>query len=245
MALEIETINVGIPLINDIFNTFVGNIDTITISAIVIAIYAIVIWHYYRLLAKRDFFHFEGKQGDGGWVWFMNFLEEIEFLVKYIIFYPLLSFIFFGIFSIMMFLLSKNQSIPVILMTAVTIISATRISAYYNEDLSKDLAKLIPFALLGVFIVQANFFSTELLLERITTLPNFFVDIASFILYFLVLEIGLRLLYSLKKLIFSGTGISRRDKIKLQQKVKEVEAKQKAEQRNAALEYAREMRKIE
>ncbi|MBT4870923.1 MAG: hypothetical protein HON47_05085 [Candidatus Diapherotrites archaeon] len=242
MVFGIETINVGFPLINDILNTFITNVDTITISAITIAIYAIVIWHYYRLLAKRDFFHFQGKKGEGAFVWFMNFLEEIEFLAKYIIVYPLLSFIFFGIFSIMMFLLSKDQSIPVILITAVTIISATRISAYYNEDLSRDLAKLIPFALLGVFIVQANFFDTGLLMNRISELPNFFVDIAAYLLYFLVLELGLRILYSLKKLFLGGTGISRRDKVKLQQKVREVEEKQKIEQRNAALEYAREMR---
>jgi len=245
MVIDLGTVNVGIPLINDIINNFLINVETITISAIVIAIYAIVIWHYYRLLARRDFFHFEGVKGEGGWVWFLNFLEELEFLVKYIIVYPLLSFIFFGIFSIMMFLLSKDQTIPVILVTAVTIISATRITAYYNEDLSKDLAKLMPFALLGVFIVQANFFDTGLLMERITALPNFFVDIASFIIYFLVLEIGLRIIYGIKRAIFNSGEITRRDKIKLQQKVKDIEEKRKAEQRAAAMEYAKETQNLE
>jgi len=241
MAIEFGAIDIGIPVLNDIINTFVTQIDTITISAIAIAIYAIVIWHYYRTLAKRDFFRFDGKKGNGTWVWFLNFLEELEFLVKYIIFYPLLSFIFFGIFSVMMFMLSK-ESIPIILLTSVSIISATRITAYYNEDLSKDLAKLIPFALLGIFIVQADFFSISILVERVSVLPEFFIDIASFMLYFLVLEIGLRLLYGLKRLIFNSDEISRRDKVKLEAKVREVEAKQQAEQREAALEYARQLR---
>ena len=245
MAIDLGTINIGIPLINDIINNFLLNVEIITVSAIVIAIYAIVIWHYYRLLAKRDFFHFEGVKGDGVWVWFFNFLEELEFLVKYIIVYPLLSFIFFGIFSIMMFLLSKEQTIPVILITSVTIISATRITAYYNEDLAKDLAKLIPFALLGVFIVQANFFDTGLLLNRVIELPNFFVDIAAFIIYFLVLEIGLRIIYGIKRVIFNSGEVPRRDKIKLQQKVKNVEEKRKAEQKSAAREYAKQMRNSE
>ena len=241
MVIDVGAINIGVPVINDIINTFITQLDTITISAIAIAIYAIVIWHYYRTLARRDFFHFGGKQGNGTWVWFLNFLEELEFLVKYIIFYPLLSFIFFGIFSVMMFLLSK-EPIPIILLTSVSIISATRITAYYNEDLSKDLAKLIPFALLGVFIVQADFFSFNILIERVLALPNFFVDIASFMLYFLVLEIGLRLLYGLKRLIFNSNEISRRDKVKLEAKVREVEAKQEAEQREAAIEYATQIR---
>jgi len=240
MAIEIPAINIGVPILNDIINTFLTNVDTITISAIAIAIYAIVIWHYYRTLAKRDFFHFEGKKGDGVFVWFLNFLEELEFLVKYIIFYPLLSFIFFGIFSVMMFMLSK-EPIPVILLTSVSIISATRITAYYNEDLSKDLAKLIPFALLGIFIVQADFFSIDILLERLTELPAFFIDIASFMLYFLLLEIGLRIIYGIKRLIFNSNEMSRRDKVKLESKVREVEAKQQAEQREAALDYVEQI----
>lgn len=114
----------------------------------------------------------------------------------------------------MLFLLSKDQTIPVILLTAVTVISATRMTAHYNEYLSKDLAKLVPFALLGIFILQADFFSTELLFERILEVLNFILDILSFVIYFLVLEIGLKLLYSLKVFIF-GKCESKKITIKL------------------------------
>jgi len=241
MALEIGVVNVGVPILNDIINNFVTNVDTITISAIAIAIYAIVIWHYYRTLAKRDLFHIDKKEGGGIGTKILNFLEGFEFLVKYIIFYPLLSFIFFGIFSTMMFMLSK-ETIPLILLTSVSIISATRITAYYNEDLARDLAKLVPFALLGVLIIQSDFLTIDLLIERMTALPNFFIDIASFILYFLLLEISLRLLYGLKKIVFNSKGISRRDKIELETKVKEIEKKQKIEQKEAAREYIQQIR---
>lgn len=199
MVLENISFDVGIPIINDVINTFLQNAESITIIALTMAIYAIVIWHYYRLLAKRDLFN--PKEDESNSI-VVKFFESFEFIAKYVIVFPLISFIFFGIFSLMLFLLSKDQSIQIILLTAVTVISATRITAYYNEDLSKDLAKLVPFALLGVFIVQADFFSTDLLFERIFEVPNFLVDILSFVIYFLVLEIGLRLIYSLKVAIW-------------------------------------------
>ena len=34
------------------------------------------------------------------------------------------------------------------------LVAATRITAYYNEDLSRDMAKTIPFALLGIMIID-------------------------------------------------------------------------------------------
>jgi hypothetical protein len=188
-------IELGIPIIDAVINTFLTNVSEISLYAISIAIYAVIIWHYYRLLARRDFFHFEEVDGEGIGAWFKNFLGEIAFVFKYIIFFPLISFIFFTAFSLMLFLLSKEQTIQQILFISAAVISATRITAYYNEDLSKDLAKMVPLALLGVFVVQANFFSTELLISRINLLPDFMIEIASFILFFLVLEIALRIIY--------------------------------------------------
>ncbi|MFA5763909.1 MAG: hypothetical protein WC915_03775 [archaeon] len=206
-------IEIGIPIVDAIVNTFFINVSEISLYAISIAIYAIVIWHYYRLLARRDFFHFEETDGEGFGAWFKNFFEEIAFIFKYILFFPLISFIFFTLFSLMLFLLSKEQTIQQILFIGAAVIAATRITAYYNEDLSKDLAKMVPLALLGVFIVQADFFSTEILIARINELPNFMIEIASFILFFLVLEIVLRIVYGF-------VSVNKSDKLKRHEKIR-------------------------
>jgi hypothetical protein len=205
-------IEFGIPLIDAIINTFFNNIGEISFYAISIAIYAIVIWHYYRLLARRDFFHFEETDGEGIGAWFKNFFGEIAFIFKYVLFFPLISFIFFTFFSLMLFLMSKEQTIQQILFIGAAVIAATRITAYYNEDLARDLAKVIPLALLGVFIVQADFFSTEILIARINELPNFMIEIASFILFFLVLEIALRIIYGF-------VAVNKSDKPKRHEKI--------------------------
>jgi len=194
---------IGNPIIDPIVNTFLVNVQGVTIYAIAIAIYAIIIWHYYRLLAKRDFFSFEATEGEGTTAWILNFFSEMTFLAKYVIFFPLVSFIFFTIFASMLFLMSKEQTIPMILFIGAATIAGTRITAYYNEELARDIAKLIPLTLLGIFVIQSDFFSIGILFERINALPEFFVEIASFILFFLLLEIVLRLVYSAKKLAIS------------------------------------------
>jgi len=204
----------GLPILDSIVNTFFINAGDVAGYAIAMAIYAIVIWHYYRLLSKRDFFNYEDEdEGEGIGAWFRHFVDEIAFVFKYIIFFPLISFIFFAVFSLMLFLLSKEQTIQQILFIGAAVISATRITAYYNEDLSRDLAKMVPLALLGVFIVQADFFTTALLIDRVMQLPNFMIDIASFIVFFLVLEITLRIVYSF-------FAINKSDKPKRHDKVK-------------------------
>ena len=203
----------GIPIIDAIIDTFYINAADVSLYAIAIALYAIIIWHYYRLLARRDFFHFEEYDGEGVGAWFKNFFGEVTFVFKYILFFPLISFIFFGLFSLMLFLLSKEQSIQQILFIGAAVISATRITAYYNEDLSRDLAKMVPLALLGVFIVQADFFSTGILIERIGQLQHFMIEIASFIIFFVALEIVLRIVYGF-------FAINKSDKPKRHEKIR-------------------------
>lgn len=169
-------------LLSPIYAGYEGQLITLATYTIGMVVYAIVIWHFYRHLAKREIF---SKKGTGGYV------------VKYMILFPLVSFIWFVILSLFLFFLAKNISVENVLLISITIVSAVRAAAYYNEDLSKDLAKMIPFALLGIFIVDPTYFSMELVLERIATLPTMFSLVLRYLLFAYVLEIILRLLHGL------------------------------------------------
>jgi hypothetical protein len=103
-------------------------------------------------------------------------------------------------------LLAKEQTTVQILFISIAVVSATRVTAYYSEELARDMAKLIPFALLGLTIVQPGFFSIELTLARIAQVPSLLWNIIPFILYIFVLEIALRVLYLVKiRLMGEGT----------------------------------------
>ncbi len=200
MDSSVFLIDTGVPILNEIIKLLFANALQITISAALITLYAVIIWHYYRSMAKRDFFTTKEKEGKGMLLFIYNFFLKLGTIVQYIVLYPLMSFSFFTIFALLLFLLSKEQPIASILFISAAFISAIRITSYYSEDLSRDLAKMVPLGLLGVFIVDSSFFSLPLLIERVQTIPLFVLSIFSFILYFLLLELALKILYGLKKL---------------------------------------------
>jgi hypothetical protein len=155
--------------------------------AISIAFYSIIIWHFYRFVAKRDCFSFYSES-----------YPKIVSLIKYFVLYPLAAFLFFAGFSLMLLFLSKNLEIITILSTSFAIISAIRITAYYSDDLSKDVAKMLPFALLGVFLVDPSYVSFEDIIVRINTIPEFINLCLQFIILIVLLEWILRITLTLK-----------------------------------------------
>ena len=86
-------------------------------------------------------------------------LHLVFYVCKYLILFPIVAFAWFVILTVLLAFLGKNQSIETILLIAMAVLSAIRVTAYYNEDLSKDLAKILPFALLGVFLIDLSYFS--------------------------------------------------------------------------------------
>ena len=66
-------------------------------------------------------------------------------------------------------------------------------TAYYNEDLSKDLAKLVPFTLLGVSIINPHFFDVGRIISQVSEIPQFATQIVSYLLFIVALEIVLRI----------------------------------------------------
>ena len=154
---------------------------------IAIAIYSILIWHFYRFIAKRDCFKLSMKKHP----------KLIGFL-KYFFAFPFVAFVFFMGFSLLMLFLTRGYEIEAVLSTSFAIIAAIRIAAYYNEDLSKDVAKMLPFALLGIFLVDPSYFRFEDIMNRIYSLPEFFTLSIQFILFVILLEWILRILLTIR-----------------------------------------------
>lgn len=147
-----------------------------------IAIYAILIWHFYRFIAKRDLFKISPRKH----------AKVIHFL-KYSLLFPIIASLFFIGFSLMLLFLTKDLELKAILSTSFAVIAAIRITAYYSEDLSKDLAKLLPFVLLGVFLVDPSYFSFADIMNKINSLPQFLALCIQFILFIALIEWILRI----------------------------------------------------
>jgi len=174
---------------------------TLIVYTFGIAMYAVVIWHFYRSLAKRDIFKLDlskYEQHDLGRKKVKKALGVFLYILKYGIFFPIYVFVWFSIFSLFLFLLSKTTTTEHIVFISIAVISAVRATSYYKEELSADLAKLLPFVLLGVFIVEPTFFSIDLLYNRISELTVLGLAIVRFLTFTIFLEWMLRILYSIK-----------------------------------------------
>ncbi|MDH3502586.1 MAG: hypothetical protein OEL69_08820, partial [Nitrosopumilus sp.] len=82
---------------------------------------------------------------------------------------------------------------------------------YYSEELSRDIAKLLPFALLGIFLFNPQFYSFSDILSRLLEMPSFVIQIASFIILAMAVEIVLSILYLIKIRFFRKEHIDKAD----------------------------------
>jgi len=156
-----------------------------------IAIYSIFIWHFYRFIARRDCF----KISNG------NHPRLIGF-VKYFLIYPFVAFLFFTGFSIVLMFLTNDGDLGVVLSTSFAVIMAIRITAYYSRDLAKDVAKMLPFALLALVLIDPSMFAIEDMMVKVNSLPEFFTVALQFIVFIVLAEWIMRILLAIKYIFF-------------------------------------------
>ncbi len=163
---------------------------------VAMVIYSVLIFHFYRFLARRDIFSFNidryKETGDRMITGFLNFLQTV-------ILSPIMLLVWFAVLATILGLLGKNQTSNTILLISVALISTVRVAAYYNEDLSKDLAKMLPFALLGIYIVDQSYFNFQVSLSLFQDIPNQLHNLVYYLIFIFALEILLRIVCIIAK----------------------------------------------
>lgn len=162
--------------------------------ALLILVYAVFIWKFYRWIATKNILELNlNKYNKSEHPATSKMLAGVFYLLEYIIILPFLIFFWFLIFTIFLLVLTTNLPVGTLLIISATIIAAIRMTAYYNEDLSKDLAKLVPFTLLGVSIINPNFFDVGRIISQIGEIPQFTTHIISYLIFIVALEVVLRI----------------------------------------------------
>lgn len=187
------------------FSIFYNMIATTYLELLIFTIgiffYVVFIWFFYRILSKRDLFKLDlSKYEIPGVKWNRTKKAGSVFLyiLKYGIAFPFYVGFWFAVLSVLMFVMTKDVPVRQIILISITLVSAVRIISYLNEDLSRDLAKLVPFALLAIFLIDPNFFSWGLLMERLAAMSSMGWEILQFLSFCIMLEWALRILYSIK-----------------------------------------------
>ena len=84
---------------------------------------------------------------------------------------------------------------------ALATVSAIRVASYYNEALSMDLAKILPFAVLGIFVVNTSFFTISDSLDTLLEAESYTENILYYLAFLIALEFALRLILWVAKLL--------------------------------------------
>ena len=152
--------------INDLFpnglsvSDAINLLQPVTLYVFGVAVYAVFVFNFYRFVALRDMFKFDVYRFDESrYRALRSFLHIVSYTLKYLIVFPLFAFFWFAVLTLMLTFLSKSRDFADTLLIALATVSAIRFSAYYDEDLARDLAKILPFALLALFLIDASFFN--------------------------------------------------------------------------------------
>lgn len=200
----------------DYFNNIVTDITEqasfydLLIFSISVVIYAIFIFHFYRFIARRNIFSFDverrilgGKYKSSG--------EKISaapriaaFIGTKFVIFPFVIFGWFLAYSFFILFMSQDIQAEKVFFVSAILIIAIRITSYYNEDLSKDLAKTIPFSILGIFMFDQTFFTIDDISKNLLELPQYALQVGAFLILAITIEIALSIAYLLR-LKLSGT----------------------------------------
>lgn len=168
-------------------SAFGGEIVELLVLMGGILAYTLIVNEFYHRLDKRVMFGRRDEQGNvesgfAGWL-------------SYVLLFPLVSFAFFVLLSLALLFLSEQGQDPMEIYTlSMAILGAVRVAAYFNEEASHDLAKLLPLGLLGVFLVRFEFVGLVAAFRQLSqALENLDILLAFFVVI-LVLEYSLRFL---------------------------------------------------
>ena len=187
--------------INDLFNMGLSVdqaldlLSDVAVYVLGMSVYAVFVFKFYRFLASKDMFKLDmSRYEQSSHKVVRRTLQVFFYIVKYIIVFPVFAFFWFGVLTVILSFLSKGQSFSETLLVALATVSAVRVTAYYNEDLSRDLAKILPFAVLAVFLIDASFFSIGESLDILREAEKYTENIVYYLGFLVLLEFVLRII---------------------------------------------------
>ena len=164
------------------------DLQTLLIYAVGIAIYTGLVFAFYQNISRRDAFRFVRRPG-----WLGRSLTVLQSGLVF----PLMSFLYFGVLAISLFILAKSQGAYQILLLAMSVVVGVRVTAFASENAAVDLAKTLPLGLLGVLLVDPSYASLGTTWSRLGELPTLVPLLWRCFLLFIVLEGALRLGHAL------------------------------------------------
>ena len=146
--------------IDEVYEITSSQVDEVAKTAVIIiaiVMYSGLVFRFYRLLARRTMISIDtttDKEGFIGWLSRQN--KRLIFIILYVVLTPTLIGFWALVLSAILVILNGGQQLSSVAELAVAVVGAIRITSYFSENLAQDLSKMLPFAVLGVFLADGS-----------------------------------------------------------------------------------------
>jgi hypothetical protein len=129
-----------------------------------IAIYSLFVWYFYRFISRRAALteiirHFDKREN-------RSRATIIIHSIMYIILFPIIIFVWFTVLAFFIYIIAEGMPLYIAIFISMTIIAVVRVLSYYREEAAKEVAKMIPYAILSFLLTSVAIYAN----------PNFFLD---------------------------------------------------------------------
>jgi hypothetical protein len=186
-----STINAHISFnISEIFSM----LKPLALITAIIFLYGFLIFKFYKYLARRDLVKL--KLDSNSHISLRIFL----YILNQIVVVPALIFFWFLVMACVLLFMS-NSSAAYIMLVSMATIAAIRITSYYRQDLSEELAKLLPLTLFVIFIIEIEFTSLLGKIEVVRDMLGMLDKLVFYLLFAVLIELILRVQQIIKDVI--------------------------------------------
>ena len=122
-----------------------------------ITVYGVFVFNFYRFLARKDIVTLNlQKHNQARRRALRKTISVVFYIFKFLVLYPVFVFFWFSIMAGLLYLMSRNQTTETVMLIAMGVVGAIRVCSYYKEALATDIAKILPFALLGITLIDSS-----------------------------------------------------------------------------------------
>jgi hypothetical protein len=156
-------------------------------------VYCIFIFSFYKQVSKRLLFGFKEQDcSRSKHPRFMKVWCRFTYALKYLFGAPVFLFLWFAFIAALLLLMQRDIPVNTALLIAFALLATIRITAYYDEELSIDVAKILPLALLALFLVDMDLIQLPIFVNKLKEVGLYLNTLVIYFLFTVVLELLLR-----------------------------------------------------
>ena len=143
-----DTLLLAYNSIIDVLPPFLQKFIAFFILAFIVVIYALIIWKFYKSISRKNILALNlNKYNKSKHPFMTKLVAGALYLLEYILILPFLIFLWFTVLTLLLIVITSGLEIQAVLIISATIIATIRMTSYYHESLSQDIAKLVPLTL--------------------------------------------------------------------------------------------------